>query len=313
MLFRVYPSLFYDGPDRNNNGVIDIKEDDTLVDYRYRENLFGFEGQAYYDMTEFLRFTFTTVYETLASDSDIAALSIVPEVNFHLKDRGKYEVNATVLYKRVRDSIVDDVSEGSFPFNTSLAYDSLDYTNSDVFSVYFNGKIHLWQDLFVKVIERAEVNLQHVGATERVMQIKTGNLFLFDYTVPLYYLSDLFEMKVVGMAQSVETEVFPFSSTEVAHTRDLAVMTTLGLKLSTATKLTLGYQYLDRASKYDTANDLIKNTGIIEFESRVKANGRFQVVALLGVLFEDFDFKHPTTENYDKFSSTFYFRFAGDL
>ena len=276
LLFKVFPDIFNEGDDYNNNGFIDKNEDDLLPDYNYRENLEGVRGEVSYKIFKGLVGTAFGRYEDLPSSPDIVSGMFGAKLVYDYEERGVLDVNAKINYKKTWDGIIDDVSPASVSFigGSAVAFDPLNYRDSDVFELYFNVATVPVKDVSVQGITHLEMNIQH-NMNNRI-SVRSGLLAalnykpvvstLFQKTPVLDVLFKNLTFEVGGLVYLIDVYYYPVAPVLTKNDKTLAGMYKLGLALSKQTTLYHGIQYFASSSQYNPLENYEKITIIEELD-----------------------------------------------
>lgn len=276
VLFKVYPDIFNEGDDYNNNGFIDKYEDDMLPEYNYRENIEGVRGEASFKFFKGLVGTAFARYEDVVSSPDIVSAMYGAKLTYDYEERGVLDVNAKINYKRTWDGIIDDVSPASVSYigGSAVAYDQLNYFNSDVLEFYFSVATAPVKDVTVQGITHLELNMQH-NKNDRTA-IRSGLLAglnykpavnaLFQKTPVLDIIFKNLTFEMAGLVYLIDVYYLPNNISLTKNDKALIGMYKLGLALSKETVLYHGVQYYASSSLYNPLENYEKITVIEELD-----------------------------------------------
>ena len=200
MLYRVDPDEFEYGDDLNNNGVIDVRENDLKPDYPYDRNLRGWHLFGEWRPLSPLTLTLGRYDTRQLWGSGENAVSYA-KAEYKGDFAGLARVRAVNFLKRVRDDIRNDVFRFTFSstgFGTVFAEDLLRMQNSLANSAFAEIELYHFRPFHIRLRTLLETNRQWATAHTGVNWMRrSATVLRSDYTWKLGALSVMPQMKLM--------------------------------------------------------------------------------------------------------------------
>ncbi len=200
MLYRVDPDEFEYGDDLNNNGVVDVRENDLKPDYPYDRNLRGWHLFGEWRPLSPLTLTLGA-YDTRQLWGAGEAEVFYTKAEYQHDFAGLVRIRAVDFLKRVRDDIRNDVFRFTFSstgFGTVFAEDQLRMQNSLANSAFADIELYHFRPFHIRLKTLLETNRQLATAPRDVNWIRrSATVLRSDYTWKLGTLSVMPQMKLM--------------------------------------------------------------------------------------------------------------------
>jgi hypothetical protein len=278
LMFYVDPPEFEIGDDDNNNGVIDIFENDNLPDYKFYRDHQGYAVWSEYMFQPNLKLKLKYNDETLVSNVNKTS-KFYEGILTHNTKLAIADVNLEMRAKYVKDTIPNDVYEYSVVFvnnrpqsQYTLIEDKLQFTDSLVYTIFCNFVLTKFKNFKVESKIKHMVNTQDVDVEPRAAMF-LGNIN------KIYYELLLLNDKIL-ISPMIKSQLSLYYGSPAKQSFVNAYIFKTEYRFTKLTKITLGYQYLTQADLLNTSLAYPNNYDKQSYILQLTNNSRYLKYAL---------------------------------